>query len=238
MSEDVNKQNIVDSETRSQQSDKELNFRKLEAAREAEKEARIRAEMEAQYLKREMDAIRASMQPKEVDPLDDLSEDDYQEPAKLSSKIKEKLNKERQHFRREAEEIANKVIEERDKKDYFRRLKQDYHDFDQVVNETNLAQLAESSPELTESLMKIPDEYEKRRLAYSAIKRMGKKEEPKASIKEKVQENSHNTYYTPQSAGVPTAADYDLKSPQARQAAYEKLKLAQRRPIGNAAAQR
>jgi hypothetical protein len=64
------------------------------------------------------------------------------------------------------------------------------------------------------------------------------KKEEKISIKEKVEENTKNPYYIPSSASIPSAVDFDIKSPQARRQAYEKLKAAQRNPIGTAAASR
>jgi len=59
--------------------------------------------------------------------------------------------------------------------------------------------------------------------------------EETTSIKDKIEENSKNPFYIPPSAATPAAVDFDVKSPQARRQAYEKLKQAQRNPIGNGA---
>jgi hypothetical protein len=229
--EGVTEQTVAKSEATS---DKEFNFKKLEEAREREREARIKAEMETQYLKQEMENIKAMMTPKEIDPLDAISDDDYADPSKFKAKLQQRLEKERQQFRKEAEEIARAAIEKDRKSNYLTRLKSEFQDFDQVMNEDNVAKLEQANPEFVQSLFHIQDDYERRKLAYKYLKRgETHKVEEKPSIKEKVAENMQNTFYIPSSSGVPTAVDFDLKSPQARQAAYDKLKAAQKRPIGN-----
>lgn len=214
-------------------SDKELNFRKLEAAREQDREARIRAEMEAQMLRREMEEIKQMLQPKEKDPLDGV--EDYVDPARLIAKF----DKERSAFERKAKEIAKKTYEEleqqkveNEKKNYLQRLKKDLPDFDQVMNEASISQLEKIDPVFLETVLAVPDDYERRLMTYKKLKSLSKPEEKK-SIQTKVVENQQNPYYIPNGSGTPAAVQIDLRSKEAREAAYAKLKAAQRRPIGN-----
>lgn len=213
-----------------QTSDKELNFRKLEQAREAEREARMRAEMQAEMLKKEIESIKEMMKPPEKDPLDGI--DDIVDPQIL----KAKFAKERETLAREAERIAKQTYErleqEKNKSNFLQRLKQEHADFDQVMTENNIAKLEETNPVFLKAVLQIPDEYERRKIAYEYIKSNQVRKEEKPSIQEKVQENMTNPYYIPPGSGTPTAVDYDLHSPLARKQAYEKLKQAQRRPIG------
>ena len=206
------------------------NFAKLEAAKEVEREARIRAEMQNEILRQEMQEIKNFLKPKEEDPLDGV--EDYVDPARL----KAKLAQERANIIREAEKIAKKTYEEHkqaeEKNDYLNRLKRSYSDYDSVVTEDNIANLHRSNPTLAQSLIKIGDDYARRELAYHYMKaNTPKKEVP--SIKEKVEENARNPFLIPSGSGTPTAVEFDLRSPQARDDAYSKLKSAQRRPIGN-----
>jgi hypothetical protein len=85
------------------------------------------------------------------------------------------------------------------------------------------------------SVLKIQDDYERRLLTYEYLKAQQPKKqaEEKASIKERVEENQRNPYYIPAGSGTPTALEFDIKSKSARDQAYQKLKEAQRRPIGN-----
>jgi len=220
-------------------SDKEINFRKLEAAREAEREARIRAEMQTEAMRNELQEIKQMLQPKEVDPLDGA--EDYVDPARLRAKL-EKVSA---NLKKEAKVIAQQTIreerEQEEKKNYLQRLKNQYSDYDQVMNEANIANLESIDPVFIETVLEVPDEYARRLKTYKKLKSLQQapqKVEEKMSIKEKVEENARNPYYIAPSMATPSAVDFDIKSPQSRQQAYEKLKAAQRRPIGNGSAQR
>lgn len=209
------------------------NFRRLEAAKDAEKEARIRAEMQAEQLKREMEEIKQMLKPKEVDPLDEV--EDYVDVQRL----KAKLEKEREAFRKEAIKAANEVYEnkkkEDDQKNVIPKLKSQFSDYDQVMNEDNLMRLEQENPEFLEAVLDIKDDYKRRKLTYDYLKKSVNVAPAEPSIKHKVEENQRNPYYFESGSGTPIALDFDVKSPQARQQAYDKLKQAQRRPIGGQA---
>lgn len=235
MTDGVNNAEIATQQESSPQvTDKELNFRRLEAIRDQEREARIRAEMHAQAMHKELEAIKQMLQPKEADPLDDV--EDYVDATRL----KAKLEKERASFKKEAEEIARRTYEEKDRereqKNFLGRLKAEYRDFDEVMTESNLAQLEKTNPVFLKAVLAIPDDYERRKLAYEYLKNSRAPTEERASIKEKVEENARNPYYIPPTSGTPAAVEFDLHSKEARNQAYAKLKQWQRRPIGSSPA--
>ncbi len=214
-------------------SDKELNFRRLEALKDQERERAIRAEAQNEMLKRDLESIKNSLMPAEKDPLDEI--EDFSDPEKVRSAYKTSWNKREARLKKEAEDIADRRIEqklkEREDANWLGRLKSEYRDYDEVLNDDTVARLAESNPNFVQAVMQIPDEYARRKVVYELLK----KEKPKAespSIKEKVEENARNPFFIPPSQGTPPAVDYDLQSPSSRQAAYAKLKAAQRRPIG------
>lgn len=242
MNEGVKEQEVAlpEKETQAQKelSDKELNFRRLEAAREQEKEARIRAEMEAQMLKQRMAEMTERLQPQEPDPLDGV--EDYVDPARLRAK----LDKERAAFERKAEEIAKKTYEkieaqkaEQEKGKFLERLKRELPDFDQVMNETNIAQLEKIDPVFLETVLAVEDNYARRLMTYKKLKSLPKPE-AKPSIQEKVAVNQQNPYYIPPSSGTPAGVEFDISSKEARIKAYERLKSAQRSQINNGQAHR
>jgi len=205
------------------------NFRKLEQLREQEREARIRAEMQMEMMRKEVESIKQMMAPREKEP--ELSDDDYSDPAKLRAK----LEYQSRQLERKAEEIAEGKYEEKraeeHSRNYLQRLKSEFADYDQVMHEDNVIALQESNPTFMQEVLAIPDEYKRRKLAYSYMKGLPKKEAP-PSVKEKVEENLRNPYHIPAGSGVPSAVEFDLKSKSAREAAYAKLKAAQRNPIG------
>lgn len=242
MTEDVNTQESVNPEKKSQPqegfSDKELNFRKLEAAREAEREARVRAEMQNESLRNELSEIKQMLQPKEKDPLDDV--EDYVDRNRLQAK----LDKERAHFKKEAKAIAKQTYEEEkirdEKQNFLQRLHAQFPDYDQVMNETNLGNLEKLDPVFLETVLEVPDDYARRAKTYKKLKSLQTKPkvEEQMSIKEKVEANTSNPFFIPPSTGTPSGVEFDTRSKEARDQAYAKLKAAQRRPIGNGTSNR
>lgn len=223
-------------------SDKELNFRRLEAEREKEREARIRAEMQAEAMQNELSSIKEMLKPREVDPLDQLQDISDLDPTKLKAILAQR----EAQFKREAREIAKETIKEereRDKKTNFRdHLRRQYQDYDQVMNEQTIAQIQEREPDAVDAISAIEDPYVRCEKAYHFFKKQISRQaqKPVESIKAKVEENMTNPYMIPAASGVPPreAIEFDVSSPAAKKAAYEKLKAAQRRPIVNGPALR
>lgn len=212
-------------------SDKEINFAKLRQAREEERDARIRAEMREEQLRNEMQEIRRMLQPAEKDPLDGA--EDYVDAAAL----KAKFTKERAHVLKETEAIARKAYrdekEQDEKKNYLGRLQSQYRDYDEVMSDDNLAKLEASDPLFVETVLEIPDPYTRRLKTYKYLSKKPKAEEKTTSIQEKIAENSRNPYMIAPSVATPSGVDFDVSSPKARDAAYAKLKAAQKRQIGS-----
>lgn len=216
-------------------SDKELNFRRLEAMRDQEKEARMRAEMEAQMLRKEFEQLKTMMTPKEKDPLDEIQDLSELEPRKL----KEILSKRDQMLRKEAEESALRRFEEKQKEykrtNFLEVLKEKYPDYDEIMNQDVVARVQEQEPDAIDAISSIEDPLLRREKAYKFIKKRiaSHPQEKKPSIKETVEENMKNPYLIQGASGSPSAMDYDLSSPARKKEAYAKLKAAQRRPLGN-----
>lgn len=246
MNQSVNNQEVAKPEEKiaqlESQSDKEKNFRRLEALRDQEKEARIRAEMQNEAMQRELAQIKQMLQPKEKDLLEDVQDLSEIDP----SKFKQILAQREAQYEQKAKRIAESTIEEyeqKKKKTNFRdELRGKYHDYDSVMNEQTIAAIQEKEPEIVEAITAIEDPYVRCEKAYQFFKKKlaSQQEQPKASIKEKIEENAMNPYMIPTtSATAPyNAVDFDVGSVSARKAAYEKLKSAQRRPIGGGQAVR
>lgn len=206
------------------------NFERLEKSKEEERERRVKAEMEAALMKQRLEMLEQRLQPQESDPLDGV--EDYVD----KDRFKAALEQNNRRLNREAEEIADRKLREwkqqEHKENHMQRLKSEFPDFGQVMTADNVVKFEETHPEFVQSLMHIQDDYERKRLAYNFFKRNTPKEEPRQSIKERVEENKLNPYHIPSGSGVPSAMEYDLKSKSARDAAYAKLKAAQKNPIG------
>lgn len=218
-------------------SNKELNFRRLEAEREKEREARIRAEMQTEAMQRELKKIEEMLKPKEVDPLDNIQDISDLDPQKL----KAILSQRDANFKREAREFTKEILKEereQDKKTNFRdHLRRQYQDYDSVMNEQTIAAIQEREPDAVDAISAIEDPYVRCEKAYHFFKkRLAKQEEkPVESVKAKVEENMSNPYMIPAGSATPpySGVEFDVRSPSKRKEAYDKLKAAQRRPIGN-----
>lgn len=221
-----------------QLSDKEINFRRLEASRDLEREARLKAEFQAQSLMKEIENIKQYLQPKEKDPLDEI--EDIQDLSK--DKLKEILYKREEQLQKKFENSLPQKLEELERnkrKTNFRdTLRGIYPDYDEVMNKDVIAEITEREPEAVQRISAKEDPYERCEEAYHFFKTMKKytkppKQEESPSIKDKVEENMQNLYFIPSGQGTPPpAVEFDVRSKSARQAAYDRLKAAQRRPVG------
>lgn len=230
MTEGVKVQETAEPE-RKASGDKDYNFRRLEEEKNRSRENEIRLEMQNQMLQKELSEIKEYLKPKEADPFEGI--DDLIEPE-LKQRLEAKINKVSSNLERKAEEIAERKIEERERKkaeaeksNFLQKLQKDYSDYDQVMSDQNIADFAKADPDTLKIVLALPDEYEKRRYLYSRIK--GQKAAKEPTVQDKVQKNLKNPYFVPSSA-APTsnAIDYDLNAPGARAAAYQKLKVAQK----------
>jgi hypothetical protein len=85
-----------------------------------------------------------------------------------------------------AEEIASRVIKERENATVEDRLSSKFQDFNQVVTRENIELLKETEPELAMSLAQNTDQYSQGVAAYKLLKRLGIGEEvAKEPVKEK-----------------------------------------------------
>jgi len=115
--------------------------------------------------KEQEEVIHRLTQPKSAvidDELDKLGDGDIVTKGQVK-KLAQKM----------AEEIAHKVIKQRDDATVEDRLQHKYSDFNQVVTKENIENLKEIEPELAESLSHISDPYAQAVAAYKYLKKSG-----------------------------------------------------------------
>lgn len=202
-------------------SDKELNFRALEAKYRNQLEQERQARLE---LERQMNDIRSSK-----NQINDDEDDDepYVAPKRLEKKLANFGQKTQSEIQKSMEAAKQSAKEE---------LKQELWlesnpDFEKVLNEDNLTKLLTKHPAMADSIRKMPDGFEKQRLVYNTIKSMGiDKPEPKQpSVQEKIDANRRSPYYQPSGIG---SAPYDMVgdfSASGQKNAYDKMKELQKR---------
>lgn len=191
-------------------SDKELNFRALEAKYQQQL-AQERAERER--LAKELE----SRQQVQSDDEDDEPYIDKKKLAKTLSKFGQETQKQTQS---EIQRAVQEAIQQ-ERRDNWIKKNGDF--YDTIQNHAN--ELYKKDPELAETILEMPEGFERQKLVYKSIKALGlDKPKPKEpSIQEKIDQNRKTPYYQPTGVGsAPYAAQGDF-SPAGQKNAYDKL---------------
>lgn len=200
--------------------DAEINFRKQQKMYERMLEEERAARVAAEKLAQERSA------PKPVAAADD--EDDYGDEPYIDRKV---LARRLSRFEKEMEQKIDKKAEEKarglldqERKNQWMKNNPDFYEVMQHAQA-----FADRDPELAETILEMPDSFERQKLVYKNIKALGvhKKEEPKSNIQETINKNQRNPYYQPTGTGAPpygmVAGGKDY-SPSEMKNAHQKMK--------------
>lgn len=200
--------------------DKEYNFRQLEAKYqrqlEQEREARLQAERAAQ------EAMSRQQQSHEAEDSDD---EPYVDHKKLEKKLAKFGEKARQETQSEIQRAVQMAIQEERQQTWVKNNP----DFYDVLK--NAEKFAMHDPELAETILQMPDSFDRQKLVYKNIKALGLHlpEQKQPSIQDRVDANRRNPYYQPSGvANAPYAPQGDF-SKAGKQQAYSKMKELQER---------
>lgn len=198
----------------SKPNDKELNFRMQEAKYEKllaqERAARLEAEKETQRIANESSKYK-----------DD--EDDESEPYVDQKRLNKTLAKHGQQFKQETQTEIQKAVEIALSKERQQNWVKNNADFYEVMQHAD--KLYEKDPELAETILQMPEGFERQKLVYKNIKalQLHKPEEKKPSIQEKIDANKRSPYYQPSGFnGAPYGAVGDF-SDAGQKNAYSKM---------------
>lgn len=212
---------------RSEQAVRFENLRKKTEALEAQLQESDQLRQKQQAL---IDQMQARFQP-DRDEFDSLPDEELIDKAKLK-RIREK---DRENFRKEAQQVARETYAQIDSENFASKLKFAYPDYDEVVNATNAEKLQEKDPEFMSLLAEVKDEFKRREMAYKKMKKLSQVEEsPRVKAQDVVEENrkAAGNFFTPSGQGPmnnPYAFEFDVRNKDARAQAYQKLKAAQKR---------
>jgi hypothetical protein len=204
-------------------SNKELNFRALE---QQMKQERARAvELEQRFAQER--AAREELERKisEREP----EEDTYSEPYVDEKRLEKKLAKHEQKTIKMTQNEINKAVQQaiqEERKSNWLKQNADFYD---VLKHAD--KFANAAPDLAESILEMPDSFERQKLVYANIKALGVHKEPpkEPSIQEKIEANRRGAYYQPSGmANAPYSPVGDF-SPAGQKAAYDKMQELKRR---------
>jgi actin-related protein len=201
--------------------DKEYNFRALEAKYQRQLEQE-RAEKERAM--RELEEARKVQQMKLNDEEEDDSEP-YIDKRRLNKTLSSFEKRFEEKIDQRAEEKARKLFEE-EKRNAWLDQNRDFYDVMQHAEK-----LVQKSPDLAETILKMPEGFERQKLVYANIKALGldKPEQKTPSIQEKIDSNRRMPYYQPSGiANAPYSQVGDF-SPAGQKQSYDKMKQLQSR---------
>jgi hypothetical protein len=196
----------------SKPNDKEYNFRQLEARYEKQLQQERAATAEAQRIAQE------AMARKQVE-----EEEDDSEPYVDKKKLNKTLAKFGEQSQKQTQTDIQKAVQTALKEERRQNWIKSNPDFYDVLQ--NAERFAQTDPELAESILEMPEGFERQKLVYKNIKALGlHKEAPRqASIQEKIDANKRSPYYQPSGVSAAPYANAGDFSPQGQKAAHDKM---------------
>jgi actin-related protein len=194
-----------------QPNDKELNFRALER----KFDTRLQ-EIEAEKRKLELRIEELSSQ-KQAD--DDDDDEPYVDKKKLNKVLQSHGNATKSEIQRAMEQVKYSAKEEL-KQEMWLENNPDFYD-----TLKHAERFAQKAPKLAETILKMPEGFERQKLVYQNIKALGidQPEQKIPSIQEKIDANRRSAYYQPTGIASPGYSHAGDFSPSGQKAAYDKL---------------
>lgn len=193
-------------------SNKELNFRALEAKYQQQL-AQERAEKER--LAQELEA-KARLPYKDDDEDDSEPYVDHKRLKKEQAKFGQQIKQETQS---EIQKAVQKALQE-ERKQTWMKSNPDFYDVMQHAEK-----FAQTDPELAETILEMPEGFERQKLVYKNIKALGlhKPAVKESPIQEKIDANRRSPYYQPSGTGTPAYNQGGDYSDAGQKQAYEKM---------------
>lgn len=195
------------------QSAKELNFRRQEQALKESYEVRLSQERNAR-----LEAER-QLQDRNSQPDDDDDDEPYVDKKKLDKKLQKFGEQTKQQTKSDIQTAVHAALKEERKSNW---LKQ-HGDFYEVLKHAE--KLANKDPELAESILDMPESFERQKLVYKNIKamRLHEPEVKEQSVQEKIDSNRRGPFYQPASTGTAPYASSGDFSPTGQKSAYDHM---------------
>ena len=202
-------------QTEAVRNDKEYNFAQMRKRLEQSEAAKARAEQEAMELK----ARLASNS--DVDSYDEP----YIDKKYFDKKTAQNMERVKEEAKREAKaEMQSMLIEE--KRNNWLKANPD---FTEVMKHAQ--KFADADPELAETILEMPEGFERQKLVYKNIKALGlhKPKAPEESVQAKIDKNRKSPYYQPSGVGSAPYGNSGDFSQSGQKSAYEHMKALQQK---------
>ena len=196
----------------SKPSDKELNFRALEQKYQRQLEQERAARLEAERIAQEAQSRKSN------DDEDDDSEP-YVDHKKLNKKLQKFGEQTHKQTQSEIQQAVHHALKEERKQNWIKTNP----DFYEVMQHAE--KFAQKDPELAETILEMPDGFERQKLVYKNIKALGlhKPEIKEPTIQDKIDANRRGPYYQPSGTGSTPYSNSGDFSRSGQKNAYDKM---------------
>lgn len=190
---------------------KEMNFRALEQKLAQERAARLEMEKELQRLN------QVKQQALQDD--DDTNDEPYVDHKRLNKTLN-KFGQQTQSEIQKGMEQAKHAAKEELKREMWLEQHTDFYD---TLQKAEI--FAQRAPKLAESILQMPDGFERQKLVYNNIKALGlDRDAPKEpSIQDKIDANRRSPYYQPSGVGAAPYSQVGDFSSAGQKNAYTKM---------------
>lgn len=191
--------------------EKEYNLTQMRRQIDQERNARILAEERAAQLEKSINERSLSN--------DDDDSEPYVDHKKLDKKLAKFSEQNQKQTQNEIQKAVQNALSEERKSNWIKSNP----DFYEILQHAE--KFAQRDPDLAESILEMPDTFERQKLVYKNIKALGvhRPESKEPSIQEKVDQNKRNVFYQPSGVGsAPYASQGDF-SESGKKNAYEKM---------------
>jgi hypothetical protein len=194
-----------------QPSNKEMNFRNLEA--------KYQRELEIANAKR-IEAERVAQEYMQRDNQEEETTDPYVDHKKLDKKLARHGENIKQQTQSDIQNAVQTALREERKANWI-KSNPDFYD-----TLKHAEKLAERDPDLADSILEMPESFERQKLVYKNIKALGlhKPEVKQSTVQETIDANRRSPYYQPSNIGsAPFAGSQSNFSAEGQKSAYEKM---------------
>ncbi len=195
---------------------KEYNFRLAEARFQRELEKERQARLEAERMAQELQ--ERQQQRYQNDDDDENDGDPYVNKKKFNKQMQKFGENTRKQYQEDINKAVVNALREKEKQDWIKANP----DFYQVLQHAD--KFADYDPELAETILDMPEGFQRQKLVYKNIKALGLHQDRKTSIQDTVNAKQKGPHYMPSGTGTHPyggpIADY---SKDGQKQAYEKM---------------
>jgi hypothetical protein len=208
------------------ENDAEINLSRMRKKYERELQEEALARQKAEARLTELEALAKRSEPKEEEE-EEEGYDPYVDTKKLKKTLRNFSDQTEKKTQTQIQRAVSEALENERKQNYLNS----HSDFNQILTEENAEKFAQQYPKLADTILKMPESFERQKLVYENIKALGleRKENAKNTIQDKINQNRQHPGYQPSGAPGGAYANQGDFSEAGQKAAYNKMLELKRR---------